>query len=61
MKPFYFVVETDDPLDEGFAFKSLDYYLEDFNNDMGTEYRNVDDFNKREGCRHIYIIEEINE
>ena len=30
MKPFYLVVETDDPKDEGFAFKSLDYYLEDF-------------------------------
>jgi len=60
MKPFYFVVETDDPLDEGFAFKSLDYYLEDFNKYMDTEYRNVDEFNAGESCRHIYIIEEIN-
>lgn len=61
MTPFYFVVETDDPRDEGFAFKSLDYYLEDFNNDMGTEYRNVEDFNDGEEYRRIYTIKEINE
>ena len=61
MKPFYLVVETDDPRDEGFAFKNLDYYLEDFNNDMGTEYRNVEDFNDGEEYRRIYIIKEINE
>tara|TARA_B100001093_G_C26563973_1_gene899964 strand:+ start:461 stop:646 length:186 start_codon:yes stop_codon:yes gene_type:complete len=61
MKTFYFVVETDDPRDEGFAFKDLDYYLEDFNNDMATEYRNVHDFNDGEEYRRIYIIKEINE
>lgn len=61
MKPFYLVVETDDPRDEGFAFKNLDYYLEDFNNDMGTEYRNVEDFNDGEEYRRIYTIKEINE
>ena len=61
MKPFYFVVETDDPLDEGFAFQDLDYYLEDFNKDMTTEYRNVDDFNDGEEYRRIYTIKEINE
>jgi len=61
MKVFYFVVETDDPRDEGFAFKDLDYYLNDFNNDMGTEYRNVDDFNDGEEYRQIYTIKEINE
>lgn len=60
MKPFYFVVETDDPLDEGFAFKNLDDYLEEFNEYMRTDYRNVDDFNAGEGCRHIYTINEIN-
>ena len=47
MKVFYFVVETDDPRDEGFAFKDLDYYLNDFND--GEEYR------------QIYTIKEINE
>ena len=61
MTPFYFVVETDDPLDEGFAFKDLDYYLEDFNEYMGEEYRNVEDFNDGEEYRRIYIIKEISE
>jgi len=61
MKVFYFVVETDDPRDEGFAFQDLDYYLEDFNKDMTTEYRNVDDFNDGEEYRRIYTIKEINE
>ncbi len=57
---FYFVVETDDPKDEGFAFTNLEYYLEDFNVDMGTEYRNVEDFNKGEEYRRIYTINTIN-
>lgn len=61
MKPFYFVVETDDPRDEGFAFKDLDYYLDDFNNDMGTEYRTIEQFNDGEEYRRIYTIKEINE
>ena len=63
MTPFYFVVETDDPPSEkeGFAFKDLDYYLQDFNNDMGTEYRTIEQFNEGEDYRRIYIIKEINE
>jgi hypothetical protein len=61
MTPFYFVVETDDPRDEGFAFKDLDYYLEDFNNDMATEYRTAEDFNDGEEYRRIYTIKEISE
>ncbi len=61
MKPLYFVVETDDPQDEGFAFTNLEYYLEDFNNDTGSEYRNVEDFNEGEEYRRIYTIKEINE
>ncbi len=61
MKPFYIVFDIDDLLDQGFAFQDLDYYLEDFNNDMGTEYRNVDDFNNGEESRRIYTIKEINE
>lgn len=55
-KTIYFIVETDDPDDEGYAFHDLQEYLEDWNDMMGTDYATVEDFNNGEQYREMYVI-----
>jgi|DEB0MinimDraft_3_1074331.scaffolds.fasta_scaffold80112_2 hypothetical protein len=52
----YIVIEHDDMFDEGFPFLNLEEYLDDFNEQMGTEYRTAGQFNEGEEFRTIYKI-----
>jgi hypothetical protein len=52
----YIVIEHDDKFDEGFPFLNLEEYLDDFNEQMSTDYSTMEEFNEGEEFRTIYKI-----
>lgn len=52
----YFMVETDDPKDQGYAFHDLEGFLDDWNHDLDTKYTTLKEFNDGEEYRHLYVI-----
>lgn len=52
----YLMVETDDPQDQGYAFLDLEDFLADWNADLDTEYKTLQEFNEGEEYRYLYVI-----
>lgn len=52
----YYMVDIDDPQDQGYAFLDIEKFLEDWNADMDTEYTTLKEFNDTEEYRTIHVI-----
>ena len=52
----YIVIEHDDKFDEGFPFLNLEEYLDDFNEQMSTDYSTMEQFNEDQIDRTMYKI-----
>ena len=53
----YIVIEYGEPQgDTLYAITNLPMYLEDFNEDFGTDYETIEEFNKHQIDREMYAV-----
>lgn len=52
----YYMLDHDDEPNQGYAFRNIQEFLDDWNDNMDTEYTTLEEFNDGEEYRTIHTI-----